>query len=247
MKNKNLLLSLVVAGLIALGVLISFLSNTAAVDTETAVKELGCNLLYAILVSVAAIPLCGITFVTLIFLDRPAVMTRIQLFSNQLSARIRYKNSAQILPCLQSFLYGILSRNSDFLHLPLGKDAGCLTPRGFSASYRNNCVFYHFDLIAADSPEMDLETLRKILQDYINKELYNYGIAGLAATYISATEGKYFSLYLDRVSYNAAQHCLSFDVLYVCTEEAVRYVQNAAQREAAPAQPEVEIFDDEVQ
>lgn len=152
----------------------------------------------------------------------------------------------KIFPCLQSFLYGILSRNSEFLHLPVGKDAGCLTPRGFSASYRNNCVFYHFDLIAADAPEMDLETLRKILQDYVDKELFNYGIAGLGATYISATEGKFFSVYLDRVSYNAAQHCLSLDVLYVCTDEAARYVHKAAQRETAPTQPEREVFDSDL-
>ena len=195
----------------------------------------------------AVLPLTGIIIASVKFVSWRVVHTAIRLAMNRLSERIARRNDALIYPWLQQFLFSVLIRNNDYLNLPLGKDASCLTPWGAASTYRKNCVFYQFRLITPERPEMDTPLLRMVIQNYIAAELNNYGIPGLASHYQHIKSGIMPSVFLDRVSYDEVRHHLVFDVLYVCTEPAARYVIDADCREAAPEQGEREVYDDELQ
>lgn len=188
----------------------------------------------------------GIFYLSITFLNWNAVRTALGLAMHHLSERIARKNTAQIYPYLRQFLYDIAARNKEYLKLPIGKDASCLSPGGAVTVYRKNCVFYRFYLITPEKPEMDTDTLRLIFQNYVNSELNNYGIPGLPPYYRNINDQSFFSVFLDRVFYDESHRCLTFEVLFVCTEDAARYVMEAVQREAAPEQPEREIFDDDL-
>lgn len=188
----------------------------------------------------------GCVLMVMAFLDWDALRTRLHLISNWISQRIAAKNAAAIYPCLQNFLFWVLSQNKEMLRLPLGNDPACLTPGGYAPAYRRRCLFYRFQLVTPDRPELDCDVLRLTIQHYITGELMNYGIVGLASGFQSAKVGMLPSVFLDRVVYDEARHLLSLDVLYVCTPEAADHVLSAIQRTAAPAQPEPTVFDDEV-
>lgn len=110
------------------------------------------------------------------------------------------KNAAQVYPCLQEFLFCILRDNREVLGLSLGKDSSCLIPRGYAPAYRSGCVFYRFQLVTPERPEMSESILRLILQNCIDAELRSHGIAGLPSGFQSAVVGIMPSVFLDRVT-----------------------------------------------
>lgn len=178
-------------------------------------------------------------------LDRPAVKTGAHLLAGFLSRKIALKNARVVYPCLQYFLFFVLSRNREFLQIPLGQDASSLTPQGYAPAYRSRCVFYRFQLVMPDKPEMDEKTMRLVLQNYITGELMNYGISGLSSCYLDPKIGRIPSVFIDRVFFDEAAHYLTLDVLYVCTAEAAEYVKKAIHMDSAPKQPDRTVYDDE--
>ena len=110
------------------------------------------------------------------------------------------KNAAQVYPCLQEFLFCILRDNREVLGLSLGKDSSCLIPRGYAPAYRSGCVFYRFQLVTPERPEMSESILRLILQNCIDAELRSHGIAGLPSGFQCAVVGIMPSVFLDRVT-----------------------------------------------
>lgn len=198
-------------------------------------------------VALAAVPLFGgIIAITLSFLNWQAVRTGLRLAAHRISAKAAAKNASHIYPCLQHFLYHVLSQNREFLRLPLGKDASCLTPCGYAQAYRSGCVFYRFKLVFPELPEMELVLLRLIVQNYITAELMNYGIAGLPSTYQNKGVGVLPSVFVDRIFYDEGQHYLTFDILFVDNPDAAWYVGRAIQYEATPKQPEIEVTDSDL-
>lgn len=178
-------------------------------------------------------------------LDRPAVKTGAHLLAGFLSRKIALKNARVVYPCLQYFLFFVLSQNREFLQIPLGRDASSLTPQGYAPAYRSRCVFYRFQLVMPDKPEMDEKTMRLALQNYITGELMNYGISGLSSCYLDPKIGRIPSVFIDRVFFDEAAHYLTLDVLYVCTAEAAEYVKKAIHMDSAPKQPDRTVYDDE--
>lgn len=178
-------------------------------------------------------------------LDRPAVKTGAHLLAGFLSRKIALKNARVVYPCLQYFLFFVLSQNREFLQIPLGRDASSLTPQGYAPAYRSRCVFYRFQLVMPDKPEMDEKTMRLVLQNYITGELMNYGISGLSSCYLDPKIGRIPSVFIDRVFFDEAAHYLTLDVLYVCTAEAAEYVKKAIHMDSAPKQPDRTVYDDE--
>ena len=155
------------------------------------------------------------------------------------------KNARVVYPCLQYFLFFVLSQNREFLQIPLGRDASSLTPQGYAPAYRSRCVFYRFQLVMPDKPEMDEKTMRLVLQNYITGELMNYGISGLSSCYLDPKIGRIPSVFIDRVFFDEAAHYLTLDVLYVCTAEAAEYVKKAIHMDSASKQPDRTVYDDE--
>ncbi len=192
---------------------------------------------------VAIVVFAGIIKLLSAFLDWSAIRTAINIAAHRISFKIAANNAGAVYPYIQSFLYFVLSQNREFLHLPLGKDASCLAPAGYSPAYRSGCVFYRFHLIAPEKPDMDIPLLRQIIQSYIVAEAQNYGINGLPPVFQSKAVGTMPSVFLDRLYYDEGMHFIGFDVLYIDNENAAVYARKAIMREAALKQPEAEVTD----
>lgn len=242
--NKKLLLfSLAVGILVALIALTIQLSTLLSNDISFVVPDF-VSFLCCTGIALAAVPLfSGIVALLLMFFDWATIRTFLRLVAHRFSARIAAKNAENIYPCLQLFLYHVLSQNREFLHLPLGKDASCLVPAGYAPAYRSGCVFYRFQLIAPEKPEMDISLLRQIIQSYIVAEIQNHGIAGLPAVFQRKSVGTMPSVFVDKFYYDEGMHFIGFELLYVDNENAAIYVRNAIMRDAAPKQPTIEVTD----
>lgn len=238
---------LVAVALIAIAVTIIYLQGWLPLNYIEVALDLGSRFFACGMVMLLSILTVVVILTFFRYADIQAIKTALCLVIDRYSNSVRKRNAQYISPNIQAFLFDVLSSNKDFLHLPLGEDFTCLTPRALPYTHRDKCVFYHFDLVTPQVPEMDMVTLRKIVQSYVEGELYSYGIPGLGSYYVSkALRCKFWSIYIDRISYNEKQHRLSFDVLYVCTEQAAQYVAKAVRRDVAKVEAERELFDDEL-
>lgn len=156
------------------------------------------------------------------------------------------KNVSTILPRLQDFFFYVLKKNNEFLHLPLGQDGSVLSLAKAETVFRDNCIFYQYQLILAEDIEQDVKILQKLIQQFIYEELRNYGIIGLYSTYLDNKTGSWFTVYLDRIMINADEHLITFDLLYISSRISLEYFQKAVQRDNAQLTAEPEVFDDEL-
>lgn len=193
------------------------------------------------------IPVGAISYALLRILTSPAAETHFRLLLNRWTAWQQGKNASRIYLPLQSFLFNVLQLNKKTLHLTLGDDASCLTPRGYHPEFRKDSIFFWFELVVPEEPDMDLPTLRSVIQQQIWAELLNYGIAGLPAYFRDPVHGILPAVYLDRLNYDEKQHMLRFNILYIATPEAAQYAMTAHQRDKTSVKPEPEIFDDDLE
>lgn len=246
-RNRKLLqISLVVGSFVVLAALSVYLVTRTASELEAIFFEFIYFLCCVGVALIAVAPFAGIVAIMLSFLNWQAVRTGLRLVAHRISAKAAAKNAAYVYPCLQHFLYYVLSQNREFLRLPLGKDASCLVSCGYAPAYRSGCVFYRFKLVSPEPPEIELALLRLIVQNYITSELMNYGIAGLPSSYQNKGVGTFPSVFLDRIFYDEGQHYLTFDILFVDNPDAAWYVGRAIQYEATPKQPEIEVTDSDL-
>ena len=164
----------------------------------------------------------------------------------RIKQRMDLKNSEAFNPCLLVFLYSVLRTNNAVLHLPLGQDASALIPNGFCAIPRAGCVFYRYQLILPDAPELDEKTLCSLVRNFLWAQLTNFGIDGLAAVYNSPSYGKLLTIFLDRVWYDETNHLLNMEALYICAEDAAQYAVKAYQRDKEQPRTEPEVYDDQI-
>ncbi len=251
MKKKEKIrligLVLIIGACIALISLIIYLQGDVPTVPAEAAKDFAVYLACFLVCCFGIVPAAVVFMIIVGLIWSQSFRTAAKLAADKLAAWIQTKNVAVIYPRLQCFLYEVLSLSSDILHLPLGQDPSCLTPCGKGAYTRCNCVFYPFALLMPEAPEMEESTLRQLMQSCVYAELNNYGVAGLRSCFQSRTNGSFFSIYIDRVRYHEKQHLLTFDVLYICTEETAKYAQEAIKRDTKHFAPEQEVFDDEVQ
>ena len=246
-EEQKLLLPFVALGTIcvAVAVIIACVQGTTITDYSAAALELGRNLLAYGMVCFCMVLFAVLVGVVAYYVKWGAVLQFIKRICGDFSNSLLTQNADVVSFRLKHFLFGVLSRNNQVLHLPLGEDFGCLSPRELIYGYRGKCIFYNFDLILPQQPDMDIEVLRQIIQSFIDRELDHYGITALNSCFHSKAMGRnYWSVYLDRLTYIEAQHRLSFEVLYICSEESAKYLVKAIQRDKRNTQPEVEVFDD---
>ena len=55
-----------------------------------------------------------------------------------------------------------------------------------------------------------------------------------------------WSVYLDRLCIENDIHMITFELLYVCSDESLQYLKQAIQRDRNEAQGEPEVYDDEL-
>ncbi len=176
-----------------------------------------------------------------------ALKTRYSLFLNDRYRALAQKNAAQIAPALQYFLYNVLRRCKAVLGIDPGPDCGSLSPNGRVVSYRNNALYYFFELVLSSAPEQDIDTLKKLINQFIFAELLNYGVANLPTFFYSQKGKAYPAIYLDRLSYDEVRHVLVFEVLFIGSEQAAAALERAWERDKSKTEkPEVEVYDDEI-
>lgn len=167
-----------------------------------------------------------------------------RLIALKLSDRRRSRNSQIIAPRLRYFIFTVIKKNNEFLCLPIGDDELTLAVDG--TVFRQNCCFYRFSLILPDDLEQDTETLRQLVQSYIEQELQSYGIYGLRSAYGTARLGNWYSVYADQIEIDEKRHRLIFEVLYINNSRAVLYRKMVSDRETSVQSHKQDIYDDEI-
>ena len=223
-----------------------FVRENVQIMPDTVWAELPGILCMTALLFFSIFPVGAVGYGLFCFFSSEAVITWFRLQANKLAARLQGKNSANIYPCLRQFLFEVLNKNKETLRLPLGQDAACLTPRGCGTSFRKNCVFFHFELVAPEKPDMDCGVLCQIIREYLWAELRNFGISGLSTGFTINDNKTICSVFLDRVRYDEKLHLLGFDILYIASTNAAQYAIQAFQRDKDEVTPEREFCDDEL-
>ena len=180
------------------------------------------------------------------WIDHDAIQTLIRILILRFSSWLRSRNIKLIYPRLQDFLFYVLTQNKNLLPLPIGNDKSCLTPFGSNHVYRNDCIFYRFQLILPEMPEIPISQLRKLLQHYILSESRNYGISNLYSFYIDVSQNTWDTVQVDRMWIDEENHLLFFEILYITSEKSVEYMVHVMQREQASQSAFYEVYDDEV-
>lgn len=176
-----------------------------------------------------------------------ALETRFQLFLCNRRKALAQKNAAQIAPALQYFLHNVLRRNKEVLGIDPGPDCGSLSPNGRIVAFRHNTLFYVFELVVPTAPEMELDMIKRIINQFVFSELNNYGAVNLPSYFDTSTGKAYPSIYLDRLTYDDICHTLIFEVLFVGSDQAANALVMAWERDKPKAaQPEIEVYEDEI-
>lgn len=234
-----------------LAVLIAFLIACEAGAAQIPAKVLVINAL-----QVLATGLCCFTALLLTFwafdwwAKHPSfggLETGFRLFLQKRRKALAQRNADKIAPALQYFLYTVLRRNKSTLGIDPGPDCGSLSPNGRAVAFRHNALFYVFELVAPTAPEMEADTLKKLINQFVYSELNNYGAVNLPSYFTTNKAKTYPSVYLDRLSYDDICHTLIFEVLFVGSDQAANALEMAWERDKSKtAQPEIEVFDDDV-
>lgn len=208
------------------------------------------------------LPLCGfgclvyLTNVVIIFyvsyyfgkifmkIDKSVIEEHCWLIALRISDKRRSKNADIIFPRLRYFLFTVLKKNNEFLDLPLGKDELCLNLDG--TAVRQNNIFYRFSLILPEDLDQDVETLRQLIQSYIEQELLTFGCYGLRSLYGNNKYGNWLSIYLDQIEVDEKRHRLIFEVMYINNTYAALYRKQIFDRENTVPKQEKTVYDDEI-
>lgn len=245
-RKENLKLAIVLGAVILCFAKIIFIRNCPDLIPEAVWNEMPGIIFTTALSFFSFFPITAICYLLIRVFQSNPFLEWLRLLSIRIANHIQHRNIATIYPLVQQFLYDLLCVNNGTLHLPMGQDASCLTPRGMATGFRKNCVFLRFELILSEPLEMNTDTQQRIIQQYIWAELANHGIVGLNAYFQHPTYGSIPAVYLDWVRYIQEQNILQFSVLYIATPDAAKYAVEAHKQRTAPTKPEREVFDDEL-
>ena len=135
--------------------------------------------------------------------DNKSIKSALRLIAKQITIKSKMKVVNSVYPSLLYFLYDVLQSNNEFLKLPLGKDCSSLLKEGYNPLCVDNCIFYTFQIIMPKkSYDFDDDTLKQIIQSYIEAQLLNYGMVNLPSYYNSKSYGMIPSVYIEKVVYN---------------------------------------------
>lgn len=179
--------------------------------------------------------------------DNKSIKSALRLIAKQITIKSKMKVVNSVYPSLLYFLYDVLQSNNEFLKLPLGKDCSSLLKEGYNPLCVDNCIFYTFQIIMPKkSYDFDEDTLKQIIQSYIEAQLLNYGMVNLPSYYNSKSYGMIPSVYIEKVVYNEEQHLLKFAVIYISCEDDVRHYIKSKKRDEQLNITTDKVYDDEV-
>ena len=122
-----------------------------------------------------------------------------------------------------------------------GKSFGS-TKSGIAPFYSDKYAKIGFQV----SELFDEDTLKQIIQSYIEAQLLNYGMVNLPSYYNSKSYGMIPSVYIEKVVYNEEQHLLKFAVMYISCEDDVRHYIKSKKRDEQLNITTDKVYDDEV-
>lgn len=179
--------------------------------------------------------------------DNKSIKSALRIIAKQITIKSKMKVVNSVYPSLLYFLYDVLQSNNEFLKLPLGKDCSSLLKEGYNPLCVDNCIFYTFQIIMPKkSYDFDEDTLKQIIQSYIEAQLLNYGMVNLPSYYNSKSYGMIPSVYIEKVVYNEEQHLLKFAVMYISCEDDVRHYIKSKKRDEQLNITTDKVYDDEV-
>ena len=178
------------------------------------------------------------------YIDHGVVEEYFRLIALKISDKRRAKNSEVIAPRLRYFFFSVLDKNKCFLNLPIGENELSLMLEGLV--FRQNCSFYRYSMILPEDLEQDIETLRCLIQSYIEQELATFGCYGLRSVYRSDKYGIYWSIYLDKIEADEKLHRLNFELLYISNSYSAIYRKRIWDRENTVPKQEQVVYDDEI-
>lgn len=179
--------------------------------------------------------------------DNKSIKSALRLIAKQITIKSKMKVVNSVYPSLLYFLYDVLQSNNEFLKLPLGKDCSSLLKEGYNPLCVDNCIFYTFQIIMPKkSYDFDDDTLKQIIQSYIEAQLLNYGMVNLPSYYNSKSYGMIPSVYIEKVVYNEEQHLLKFAVMYISCEDDIRHYIKSKKRDEQLNITTDKVYDDEV-
>lgn len=163
----------------------------------------------------------------------------IQDFFKNLYHRVKMRVLATNAPYnagkIRNFLCEALNFYGEFIKLPV-RDISTIPYVGYQI--RKNTVIYRYCITCPEEPE-NMDNIKNILNSYIWSALHEYGINGLQAVYKGCP-----TLYVDRVFYQ--NHIFSFDIVYVCYDDALQYCKSALERDKQSETAERTVHDDEL-
>ncbi len=182
-----------------------------------------------VIFAISILPLGTICYILVRFFENPAYKTGVNLWVQKKTQEKAFKNSQYISYYLKSFLYDVIKSN-DIIDIPVNEAS--INLKGYVM--RNQGVIYRFVIPIAEVPHIDEANLRTILQNTVIAQLNHYGIVGLSSVYQDSTTVQY-SVYIDKITYFEDEHIIAIDVLYVCTQNDLLYLQNAVKRDTVNA------------
>lgn len=130
---------------------------------------------------------------------------------------------------LGQFLFDVIRKDYSVLSIPL-TDVSNLISKGITYAVFNlngtdeKIVKYRFEIVCPDRiRSYNSETLEHLLNGVIQRELYSYGICGLAPEYNGVP-----SILIDRLYYSGSTIIL--DIVYVDDDISYKYYQKAIKR-----------------
>ena len=179
--------------------------------------------------------------------DNKSIKSALMLIAKQITIKSKMKVVNSVYPSLLYFLYDVLQSNNEFLKLPLGKNCSSLLKEGYNPLCVDNCIFYTFQIIMPKkSYDFDDDTLKQIIQSYIEAQLLNYGMVNLPSYYNSKSYGMIPTVYVEKIVYNEEQHLLKFAVMYISCEDDVRHYIKSKKRDENISAMSNTVYDDEI-
>ena len=158
------------------------------------------------------------------FIDSNTLETTVKRKIEKISTDMQTRNCKYIYNCIHLFLFDVLRAKNDLLKLPVD-DMSDLVSKGYLINTRKECTFYRFEITTPPRKlEFDCATYKSVLNAFIARELYQYGIQGITGYYNNVP-----SLFIDRLSHSS--RTLTIDVLYIDNPKAYKYYQEALERD----------------
>ena len=205
------------------------IGNIPNLTIEMLIQKLPTYFIYAVLCMIFVLLAGGVALLIFRFLNSKVVEyffnSKMQEHNNRRISKYAESNYY----FLRQFLFDTIRKNYSVLSIPL-TDISNLVSKGITYAIFNlngndeKIVKYRFEIVCPERVrQYNAETLEHLLNGVIQRELFAYGICGLAPEYNGVP-----SILIDRLYYSGSTIIL--DIVYVNDDISHKYYQKAVKR-----------------